>query len=66
MEAMFDGANNFSKSLSQWDTSSVTTMANMLLNSGVTETFCGGAWGRLTGQYNAFTYLGSCTARYKC
>jgi len=38
----------------------------VLFDSGVNETFCGGAWERLAGQNSAFYNLGTCTARYEC
>ena len=54
MDNMFDSASAFNSDLSKWDTTHVTTMNAMFDDSGVTQTFCGGAWESLTGTSSAF------------
>ena len=70
--AVFYNARTFNGDLSKWQTSAVADMTQTFFNSGFTRTLCGGAWESLTGSdadgiaMNAFSNLGSSTARYGC
>lgn len=67
----FRDAHVFNHDITGWDTSSATNMVTMFYGSGVTQSFCGGAWESIVGVLSAFDNLGAApgiisTAHIQC
>jgi hypothetical protein len=63
---VFRGAEKFNQDLSKWVVAKVNNMTRMFFNSAFKRTLCGSSWESLPAPQNAFTNLGSSTARMGC